>query len=245
MEVVGDVELVAVEVEQVDVGAHADGDGGGVHARDAGADDDHAGRAGARHAAHEDAAAAFGALEVVGAGLDGEASGDLAHGRQERQATVGGLDGLVGDGGDAALQERVGAFGVGGEVEVGEEGLAGPHPVVLGLDGLFDLEDEVARGPGGVGVGDDGGPGFAEVVVGDGRAEARSGLDGDVVARGHQFVDARGRQGDTVLVVLDLAGDGDFHGAGSFRNVEPVHQPVCDSWRQSMSRRARTRGFPS
>src|SRR5690606_9950403 len=204
-------------------------DGGAVHAGDAGADDDHSRRARAGHAAHEDAAASFGTLEVVGAGLHGEAAGDLAHGGEQRQAPVGGLHGLVGDGGDAALQERVGALGVGGEVKVGEEGLAGPHAVVFGFDGLFDLEDEVARGPDGVGVGEDGRPGFAEVVVGDGRAEARAGLDGDVVTGGHQFVDAGGRQCDTVLVVLDLARDGDFHGTGSFRNVEPVHQPVCDS----------------
>ena len=74
-------------------------------------------------AAHEDAAAAALAHQVVRAGLRGDSSGDLAHRGEQREGAVGGGDGLVGDGGGPRRQQRVGAVLGGGEVQVGEQHL--------------------------------------------------------------------------------------------------------------------------
>ena len=62
-----------------------------------------------------------------------EAAGDLAHRREQRQRAVVGLDGLVGDGGDAAVDERARERLVGGEVEVREEDEPLAQPRVLRL----------------------------------------------------------------------------------------------------------------
>ena len=55
------------------------------------------------------AAAALGPHQRVRADLRGEPAGDLAHRGQQRQRTVGQLHGLVGDAGDPAVDQRVGA----------------------------------------------------------------------------------------------------------------------------------------
>ena len=77
--------------------AHTPGDGGGVIAGHAAADHHDDGRCHAGNPAHEHAAAALGAHQVVGANVGGEPTGDLAHRGQKRKRTVGGLYGLVGD----------------------------------------------------------------------------------------------------------------------------------------------------
>ena len=98
------------------------------------------------------------------------------------------------------------------EVQVGEEHLLLAHAVVLLGDGLLDLQDQVAGLPDVVGGRQDRGAGSDELVVGDGRADAGVGLDEDLVAVAGELVHAGRRDGDSVLVVLDLAGDADLHG---------------------------------
>ena len=72
---------------------------------------------------------------------------------------------------------------VGGQVQVGEQGLALAHPVVLLGDRLLDLEHQVAAAPrprrrssSDLGAGRD------ELVVGDRGADAGVGLDEHLVA---------------------------------------------------------------
>ena len=108
-------------LEDRDVRAEAERDHRGVVADHAAADDDDAAGRDAGHAAEQEPAAAERLLEEVGAGLRREPAGDLAHRREQRQRAGVGLDRLVGDGGDAAVDERARQRLVGGEVEVGEE----------------------------------------------------------------------------------------------------------------------------
>jgi len=52
-----------------------------------------------------------------------------------------------------------------------------------------------------------------ELVVGDRRSRPRVTLDHDRLPESDEFVHAGRRDGDSVFVVLDFAGDADFHGA--------------------------------
>ena len=100
---------------------------GGVGADDAAAQDDHVGGQHAGHAAQQDAAALERPFQELRPFLNAHAAGHLAHRRQQRQVAVGVADRFVGDGGDARLHDRLGQRLVGGEVEVGEDDLPGPH----------------------------------------------------------------------------------------------------------------------
>ena len=118
-----------------------------VVADDAAADDEHLRRAHARHAAEQEPAAALRLLEEARAHLRREAAGDLAHRREQRQLPVVGLDRLVRDGRDPAVDERTRERLVGGEVEVREEHEALAEPRVLGCDRLLHLEQELGLAP--------------------------------------------------------------------------------------------------
>ncbi|SKY17585.1 Uncharacterised protein [Mycobacteroides abscessus subsp. abscessus] len=200
-----------VEVEDGDLCAHSHRDGRGVDAADTSTDDDDVGGFGAGDAAHQHAAAAFGTHEVVGAHLGSESAGDLAHRGEQGQRAVGGADGLVGDRRRLGSQQRIGARAAGREVQVGEDRLALAHESVLGLDRLFDLEEQVGLLPDrGRGVEDLCARGL-EVGVVDGGPEACTCFDDHVVAALGQLGDTGGRDGDAVFVVLDLCGDADTH----------------------------------
>ncbi len=163
---VGLAELVDVAVQQQHLRLHAEGDRRSVHPRDAGADDDDLGRVHARHAAHQHSAATALAHQVVGAALRREPAGDLAIGASSGSARRR-LHRLVGDRRDALLDQRVRALAGRRQVQVGEEGLALPHPVELLADRLLDLEDEVAARPSIVGGRKITAPADDEGVVGD------------------------------------------------------------------------------
>ena len=201
-----------VAVEQQHLGLHAERDRGGVLAGDAGADDDDLRRVHAGDAAHQHAAAAALAHQVVRADLRREPAGDLGHRREQRQRAVGQLHGLVGDAGRAGGEQRVGAGLVGGQVQVGEQHLVLAHAVVLLGDRLLDLEHQVAGGPHVVGGVEDLRAGGDVVLVRDRRADAGVALDEHLVAVADQLVHAGRGDRHPVLVVLDLAGDADLHG---------------------------------
>ena len=108
-------------VEDRHVRTEPDRDDGGVVADDSAADHEHAAGRDARHAAEQQAATAERLLEEVRAGLRCEPAGDLAHRREQRQPPIVRLDGLVRDGGDAAVDERVRQRLVRGDVQVREQ----------------------------------------------------------------------------------------------------------------------------
>ena len=136
---------VDVLVEQVDLGLEAGGHPRRVPAHVAGAEHDDPRRTHAGGPAEQHAPTAVVAFEEVGADLHAHAAGDLAHGGEEGQRAVGQLHGLVGDGRDAAVDERLGHRRVGGEVEVGEQHQTGPEVPELGASGSFTLQTSPAR----------------------------------------------------------------------------------------------------
>ena len=95
-------QLVDRDVVDEDVGLHPDRDERGVHPDRAAADHHHGRRGHPGDAAEQDAPAAERLLEEEGAGLGGDLARDLAHRREQRQAALRVLDGLVGDAGRAA-----------------------------------------------------------------------------------------------------------------------------------------------
>ena len=112
-------------------------------------------------------------LEVGGGDLDRHAAGDRGHRLQQRQAAVVELDGLVGDAGDAALEQLLGQLGRRGEVQVGVEDLPLAHARVLLGQRLLDLEDHLGALPHLVGGGDDLGARGRVVLVGDAASRGR------------------------------------------------------------------------
>jgi hypothetical protein len=74
-------QLGHVLVQDPDVGLHTEGDLCGVHARDAGADDDDLCRLDTGHPAHQDSPATLCPLQDVGADLGGHPARDFAHRR--------------------------------------------------------------------------------------------------------------------------------------------------------------------
>ena len=205
-------QAVDVDVEDGDVSAHADGHSSGVGARDAGTDHGHLGGAHPGYAAHQDAGATTGAGHRRGADLNSEASGDLAHRGEQGQRPVGLLHCFVGDGGHAELQQSVGEFGLGGEVQVGEEDQALTKIGVLGGDRLFHLEDHVGARPHLEGGRDDGGAGGLIVGVSEAGGDSGAGLyeHGVVVKLG--FVHSGGGDGHAEFVVLYFGWNTNDHG---------------------------------
>jgi hypothetical protein len=183
-----------------------------VGAGDAAADDHHAPRRDAGHAAEEDAGPAVLLLQAHGAHLDRHASGDLAHGPEQGQAALGGGHGLVGDGRGAGVHESFGLARIRGQVEVGEERVVRPEPgALLGLR-LLDLHDQLRAAEDRVGVVHEGRAGGRVGVVGHADAEAGTALDEHLVPVLHELAHRGRHEAHAVLVVLDLPGYADAHG---------------------------------
>ena len=212
-------QLVEIGVEKCHIGAHAEGDVGGVLARDAGTEHDDLGVGDPSNAAEQDAAAASGSHEGEGTHLGREAAGDLRHRVEQGKHATGQLHGLIRDSRDLGRHEFAGERLIGSEVEIGEEEQVLPQPVILLRDRLLHLHDHVGLTPHLVGGIDHGGALGDVVLVADRRADTGILLDEDVVAVGHQFVDPDRRDADAIFVVLDLSGDTDPHDSSSLTRV--------------------------
>ena len=109
--------------------------------RHAAAEDHHLARLHAGGAAEQHAAAALRLFQMVRARLDRHPARHLAHRGQERQAAAGGGDRLIGDGGAARGHQSRGLLRVRGEVQIGEQHLAGLQHPAFGELRLLDLDD--------------------------------------------------------------------------------------------------------
>jgi hypothetical protein len=141
----------------------------------------------------------------------GHAPGDLAHRRQQRQAAIGRGDGLVGDGGAARGQQRLGQRPVGREVQVGEQGLARLQPPAFHRLRLLDLDDEAGVGKQRLDVGLDAGPGRDVKRVVEAGARPGPRLDHHLMSARDQLAHTRRRECHAVFTVLDLARYSDAH----------------------------------
>ena len=148
----------------------------------------------------------------MGTGLDGHPARHLRHGCQERQAAVTVGHGLVGDGGDATRQQVRGLFGVGRQMEVGEQRVVGSQASALGGQGLLHLHDQLGRVVQLLGICAERGATGHVVLVGESGALPGVALDVDVVSPGGHLSDAGGREPDSSLLVLGLLRNADAHG---------------------------------
>ena len=125
-------------------------------------------------------------------------------GASSGQCPCGQLDGLVSDCRDPAFEQALGFGGVGGEVQVREEQLAGSEHLDLVRLRLLDLYYELRSREDVLGVLDDLGADGSEVVVFDRRAGSRPCLDDDLMAAGRELAHPDRRDRDAVLLGLDL-----------------------------------------
>ena len=204
-------QAVEVDVDDHHVGPHPGGDAGRPRAHHAGPEHEHVAGLDPRHPAEQHTPPAVRVLQVVGALLDRELAGDLAHGCEQRQppAVVG--ERLVGDRDALAVEAPEGELLIGSEVKVGEDRLApADHRNFLRL-GLLDLDDRVRLRPHLVGPRNNRRPGDVILLVGESSAQTRAGLDEHGVALLGEQVGADRAHRDPVLVRLHFGGDAHDH----------------------------------
>src|ERR1700735_4634586 len=96
-------------------------------------------------------------------------------------------------------------------MQVGEQGVARVQELHLGGLWLLNLEDQLGTGEQRLGVAHDGGPLGRELLVCDRAAEARPGLDRDIVPPRGELAHTRRGDGYAVLIGLYLGGDAYSH----------------------------------
>ncbi len=199
-------------VKDGDFGAEADSHAGRLRADNSTTDDGDLAGGNARHATKQHATAAIGLLQGRRRGLDGEAAGNLAHGRKQRQMAVRVGDRLIGDGGHARGHQTARLGRIGGKVKIGEEDLSGAELRPFLRLRLLDLDDHVGLGEDPLGGLGDAGAGLdiGRVVGAD--AGPGAGLDQHIMAVRDVFANGTRRQTDAGLGNLDFPGDPDEHG---------------------------------
>ena len=150
-------EAIIVPVEDPDIGAHANGDLGGMGAGNTAADDHDLGGGHAGHAAQQNAAApALGAHQRAGRHLHGHAARHLAHRAQQRQAAARIGDGFIGNRQTARFHQALCLHGIGRQVEISEEGVVFGEARGFFRLRLFHLHDQFALAENGICIGQDG-----------------------------------------------------------------------------------------
>ena len=104
-------------------------------------------------------------------------------------------------------------------MQVGEQDLPLPELLALGRERLLHLHYQLGAREDRIGPGRDLGAGSDIVAIGQARADARVGLDQDLVALGGELVHGRGDEPHSVLVILDLLGNADQHERASRQDV--------------------------
>ena len=193
------------------LGAEAGGHAGRMRADDAAAKHDDLGRTDAGNAAHQHASSAARATKGESCSFDRQASGNLAHGSEQRQAAGDVGDGLIGDGGGARSHEAARLLGIGSEMEVGEQDLVRLQAAVLDGLGLLDLHDQLGLGKHRFRIGNDAGAGLLVNGIVSKDAGAGAGLDDDLVALSRQLANRARHEADTKLIVLNFSRHTDAH----------------------------------
>ncbi len=144
-------------------------------------------------------------------GLNGHAARHLAHGCQQGQATVRRGDRLVGDAGSAGCQQRFRLLRVGGQVQIGEQQLAGAQHTALRSLRLLDLDDHLRLGEYRFGVSDDLRARIPVLGIVKAYRLAAIALHQYAVAIVHQLSHAGRRETNAILVILDFLGYANQH----------------------------------
>ena len=178
-----------------------------------GADDEDPGGLHPRYAAQQLAFAAAGFFEEIAPFLRGHTACDLGHRDQQRQRAVGTFDGLVGAAYRPAVDHGAGKGFAAGEMEEREDQLVFADQLVLGGDGLLDLDDHFGTGIDIPDRGKDLRPYRRIGLVGKTAVHTGRSLHINRVAPLNELLGACGGKGNAILVVLDLFGNTDNHKA--------------------------------
>ena len=179
-------------------------------------DDEDLGGLHARHAAQQHALAAAGFFEEIASLLRGHAPRDLRHRDQQRQRTVGALDGLIGTADRPAVDHRTGEGFAAGEVEEGENQLVPADESVLGSHRFLDLDDHFRPGVDLLDRGKHLRPDGRVGIIGKSAVHTGRSLHINFVSPFDKLPGACGGKSNAILVVLDLFWNTDNHGSGSF-----------------------------
>src|SRR5262249_8379738 len=142
--------------------------------------------------------------------LDGEPARHLAHRRQEGKAAVGSLHRLVRDGDGVPSDEPADEVGHGGQMQIGEEGLAVADAWHLLGQRLLHFEDELGLSPQLANVHELRAR-RGELLIPQPAARPRAWFHEDAVARIGEGPGPSGREGDPLLADFDLLRYADDH----------------------------------
>ena len=120
-------QAIQVDIHNRDVRAQSQRHFGRFGADRAGTENHHLARHDARYPAQQHAAAAMIHLQADRARLNRDPARDLGHRGEQGQAALCVGDGFIGDADDLSFHQLARQFGIGGEVQVGEEDLAFPE----------------------------------------------------------------------------------------------------------------------
>ncbi len=202
------------DIEQGDVGAMPKRHLRRMLAADAAAEDQHLGRHHSWSAAEQDAAAAGGLQQMIGADVDRHPPGHLTHRREQRQPSGAVGDRFIGDGGAARLHQPPGLRRIGREVQICEEDMARFQPGDLHRLRLLDLDDYVGRLEHRVGVRQDGRADIGEGLIGESDARAGPSFDEHLMAFVAEALNNARRRADAEFQSFYFLGHADAHGGG-------------------------------
>jgi len=189
-----------------DLGTHTDGDTRGIHARYTATDHEDLCRRNTRDAPHQDTASTLSLFEAVSPGLRRHATGNLAHGRQERQTAMRAGYGFIGNCCAAGIYQTIRLRAIRSQVQIREKDLIlAQH---LALDGLrfFNLNNHIGGVEDALRIRSDLRSCFTIIVVGHANTVTCASLDQHGMAVMDQLANGEGNKPDPVLVIFDLCG---------------------------------------
>ena len=170
----------------------------------------------------QDAFAAAGFFEEITPLLRRHAARYLRHRDQQRQRTVGAFDGLIGAADRPAVDHGPREGFAAGKMEIGEDQLVAADELVLGSDGLLDLDNHFGPGIDLFDRGEHLSPHTYIIIIGKTAVYTGRSLHINLVAPLHELLSARRGKSNAILIVLDLFWNTDNHGFGSFRVLSPL-----------------------
>ena len=162
--------------------------------------------------AKQDSASAVGTFKKMRRHLRRHAAGDGRHRREQWQPSCSVGYGLVGDGRYTRCQQVLCLLEIGSQMQIGENHLAAPQLLALGLKWFLHLYDQFSPLKNLIGGCDNAGPGRGVFVVGDTGAFAGMGLDLHLMAAGNQLRDRGGYEPDPILIRFDFLRHTNQHG---------------------------------
>ena len=204
------------DVQDGHIGTHAHGNLRRVGSHISAAHNDHIAPLHSGNAAQENAPSAAVGFQKPCTGLNGQPASHLAHRRQQREASVGQLHRLIGNGRDFFPQKGLGLLRVRRQMQIGEEDLPFPEQFKFRLQRFFDLNDHIGGIVNRFGRGQNLGTYGSIFRIGKTAGFSCGSFQIHFVASPDQCVHSRRSKTHSPLLGFDLFGTTDTHNHGSF-----------------------------